>query len=306
MSELILNKRKYQLLIINLLIILIALIACQLVHSPAKNIKLLPLFTDNMVLQQKQKIPIWGKAEPGGEVLVTLNNQKQKGIVDDDGNWKVSLSPVPAGGPYELVISGEKTHRIKNVMVGEVWVCSGQSNMEMPIAGWGIINNYKEEIANAKYPNIRILMVEKETANTPQENFNSDGWKECSPESIPEFSAVAYFFGRYLHSKLNVPVGLIETAWGGTVAEAWTSGPTLKKFPEFKDIVQKIEADKTSDEERIIATKKMIAAWPDKIEEILVSRGTQNHGFQKADYNTDKWKTMKLPTTWEETGLEYD
>ncbi|VAX24387.1 Sialic acid-specific 9-O-acetylesterase, partial [hydrothermal vent metagenome] len=289
-----------------IVILLFQLSGCQRSYPPAKDITLVPLFTDNMVLQQKQDIPIWGKAEPGGEVLVTLNKQEKKGIVDDEGNWKVSLAPVPAGGPYELVISGEKTHRIKNVMVGEVWVCSGQSNMEMPLAGWGIINNYKKEIANANYPNIRLLVVEKKAANTPQEKFNSDGWKECSSESIPEFSAVAYFFGRYLHGELNVPIGLIETAWGGTVAEAWTSGPALKKFPEFKDIVEKIAADKSTDEEREIATKKMIAAWPDKIEEILVNSGTFNHGFQKADYNTDKWKTMKLPTTWEETGLDYD
>ncbi len=287
-------------------ILLFLLSGCQKTLSPAKDIKLLPLFTDNMVLQQKQDIPIWGKADPGGEVVVSLDGQEKKTVVDDEGNWKVSLSPIPAGGPYELVISGEQTHRIKNVMVGEVWVCSGQSNMEMPLAGWGIIKNYKEEIANAKYPNIRLLMVEKHTANTPQENFNSDGWKECSPETIPDFSAVAYFFGRDLYNDLNVPIGLIETAWGGTVAEAWTSGPALKKFPEFKDIVEKIAADKSTDEERAIATKKMIAVWPDKIEGILVNSGTFNHGFQKADYNTDKWQTMKLPTTWEETGLEYD
>ena len=285
---------------------LFLLSGCQKTYSPAKNIKLLPLFTDNMVLQQKQDIPIWGKAELGGEVVVTLNKQEEKGIVDEDGNWKVNLSPVPAGGPYELMISGEKIHKFKNVMVGEVWVCSGQSNMEMPIAGWGIINNYKEEIANANYPNIRLLMVEKKTANTPQEKFNSDGWKECSSETVPEFSAVAYFFGRHLSRELDVPIGLIETAWGGTLAEAWTSGPTLKKFPEFKGIVEKIEIDKSSDEERAIATKKMIAEWPDKIEEALVNSGTFKHGFQKAGFSTDKWKSMKLPTTWEETGLEYD
>jgi len=292
----------YSFIVIQLLL----LSSCQKTYPPAKDITLLPLFTDNMVLQQKQEIPIWGKAEPGGEVVVTFNKQEKKGIVDDEGNWKVSFSPVPAGGPYELVISGEKTNRMGNIMVGEVWVCSGQSNMEMPLAGWGIINNYKEEIANANYPNIRLLMVEKKSANTPQESFNSDGWKECSSESIPEFSAVAYFFGRYLHGELNIPIGLIETAWGGTVAEAWTSGPALKKFPEFKDIVDKIAADKSTGEERAIATKNMIAAWPDKIEEALVNSGIFNHGFQKTDYNTDKWKTMKLPTTWEETGLEYD
>ncbi|NOR75419.1 MAG: hypothetical protein GQ525_09690, partial [Draconibacterium sp.] len=277
------QRKIISLLIVLPMLLLLLITGCQ---KPAKDISLLPLFTDNMVLQQKQDIPIWGKAEPGGEVIITLNEQQKKTIVDDDGNWKVSLSPVPAGGPYELVISGEETLTIKNVMVGEVWICSGQSNMEMPLAGWGIINNYKEEIANANYPNIRLLMVEKETASTPKENFNSDGWKECSPETIPEFSAVAYFFGRHLRGELNVPIGLIETAWGGTLAEAWTSGSTLKEFPEFKDIVEMIAADKSTDEEKAIALKKMTGVWPDKIEEILVNKGTLNHGYQKADYNT--------------------
>ncbi|VAX29114.1 Sialic acid-specific 9-O-acetylesterase, partial [hydrothermal vent metagenome] len=185
----VLNRRIYGSMIIISLITLVILLGCQKTYSPAKNITLLPLFTDNMVLQQKQEIPIWGKAEPSGEVIVTLNEQKKKGIVDSKGNWKVSLSPVPAGGPYELVISGEQTHKIKNVMVGEVWLCSGQSNMDMPLFGGLKVKNYKEEIANANYPNIRLFKVENEMANTPQESFSSDGWKECSPETVPGFSA---------------------------------------------------------------------------------------------------------------------
>ena len=191
----------------SLFLFLQLIIGCQMSPNPAKNITLNPLFTDNMVLQQKQDIPIWGKAEPGGEVVVTLNEQKMKGVVSDDGNWKIRLSPVQAGGPYKLVISGEEIHTINNVMVGEVWVCSGQSNMEMAVhAEWGKINNSKEEVANADYPNIRLFMVDKSMAEKPKENFYSEGWKECSSATIPEFSAVAYLFGRHLHKKLNVPI----------------------------------------------------------------------------------------------------
>ena len=287
-------------------LILLTILSCQKTYPPAKDITLLPLFTDNMVLQQKQEIPIWGKAKPGGEVVVSLNNQKKKGIVDDDGNWRVNLSPIPAGGAYELVISGEKVHKINNVMVGEVWVCSGQSNMEMPIVGVGKVNNYKEEVANSSYPNIRLLHVDRVMATTPQEKLVSDGWEECSSETTPNFSAVAYFFGRYLHGELNVPIGLIEVAYGGTLVEAWTSGAALKKIPEFTDIVIEIESDKTTDKEKEIATKKKLAEWPDKIEEILVNSGTLNHGFQNSDYNNDDWQLMKLPTVWETHDLYID
>jgi len=306
MSELILIKRKYRLMIIISFISLFVLISCQKTYSPAKDIKLLPLFGDNMVLQQKQDIPIWGTAEPGGEVTVTLNEQQKKGVVDSEGNWKVTLSLVPAGGPYKLVVSGVETKTINNVMVGEVWLCSGQSNMDMPVAGGLKVKNYKEEITKVNYHNIRLFKVENRMANTPKESFNSDGWKECSPETIPGFSATAYFFARSLQAEIKIPIGLIESAWGGTMVEAWTSGAALKKIPEFAEIVKKIEADRSTEEEKILAVKKELAEWSDNIDQIMKNSGTLKHGFQNADYNTDNWKLMKLPTTWEKTGLEYD
>jgi len=300
------NKGTIRTLILGFLFCVVALSGCQNSHSPARNIVLNPLFTDNMVLQQKQTIPIWGTAEPGGEVVITLNEQQKEGIVDDSGNWSVMLSPVTAGGPYELIISGEEMIRIRNVMVGEVWICSGQSNMEMPLAGSGMINNYIEEIENADYPNIRLLMVDKIMANTPQNNFESDGWKECSPETIPGFSSVAYFFGRHLHNELNVTIGLIESAWGGTLVEAWTSGQTLKNFAEFTEIVKDIESDTSTEEEKALDNKKKLAVWPDTIEQILIAKGIFDHGFQNPEYKTSGWQTMKLPTIWEDIGINVD
>ncbi len=288
-------------------IFFILLLGCKEAIPPAQNIELHPLFSNNMVLQQKQDIPIWGTATPGGEVVVEFHGKEKKGTVDGDGKWQVNLPAVPAGGPYQLIIHGEQTQVIKNVLVGEVWICSGQSNMEMAVsASWGKINNDKEEVANASYPDIRLFIVDKKMAETPQENLESDGWKECSPESVPEFSAVAYFFGRHLQSELNVPIGLIETAWGGTLVEAWTSGKTLKQFPEFTDLVESLTIDTSTDEEKTAAIKKRLNEWPDKIEQILGDKGTFDHGFQSPDYNTELWKTMQLPTTWEQTGLEYD
>jgi len=307
MKKNILLTKSIQSLIIISMISLLAIISCQNSPHPAKKVLLNPLFTDNMVLQQNQEIPVWGKSEPGGEVIVVFNGEKKKGVADDNGNWKVELSPVPAGGPYELIITGADEHKIKNVMVGEVWICSGQSNMEMPVsAKWGHVNNHREEVANANYPNIRLLKVDKVTANRPQDNFECDGWKECSPETIPEFSAVGYFFGRELYKELNVPIGLIETSWGGTIVEAWTSGKTLKQFPEFESLVKAIESDNKSDEEKAIEAKKKLEEWPDKIEQILKESGTFDHGYQNADYNMTDWKTMGLPTTWEEKDIMVD
>ena len=274
-------------------------------NPPAENIELPPLFTDNMVLQQKQKVVVWGKADPGSEVTVKFKGKHAKSVADNDGKWKVILPSAKAGGPYKLMVFGKDTITIKNVMVGEVWICSGQSNMEMPLAGqWSTVNNFEQEVADANYPDIRLLIVKKEMANRPKDNFTSKGWEVCSPETVGKFSAVGYFFGRDLYKKLNVPVGLIETAWGGTVVEAWTSAEALKKIPEMVDTVKAIEADMRTEAERLADTKRMQAVWPDKIGEIIKESGTWKHGYQKADYNISRWKTMKLPTTWELAGEE--
>ncbi|MBK7979150.1 MAG: 9-O-acetylesterase [Ignavibacteriae bacterium] len=281
-------------------------VVCQSSNPPAKNIKLNPLFTDNMILQQNKTITIWGKAEPGGKIIIKLLNQEKQTISDVTGNWKVNLEPINAGGPYEIKIIGEQTIVIKNVMIGEVWICSGQSNMEMQVGGSGKVLNYKDEIANAKYPNIRLLTVEKKMAETPQDTFSSEGWKQCSPETISDFSAVAYFFGRELYKNLNVPIGLINTSWGGTVVEAWISGNSLKKNPDFLETVKIIESDTTSDSEKAEIERKKINEWPDKIEKILNEKGIFSHDFQNLSYNSDSWQEMSLPKLWEDDDLTYD
>lgn len=202
------------------------------------------MFTDNMVLQQKSKSPIWGKTTPNSKVKVKPSWSKKEYLIesDKDGNWKTSIETPSAGGPHKIKISSRDSKHItlNNVMIGEVWICSGQSNMEWPIGGRGQINNFKMEIENANHPNIRLLQVEKNTSNTPLEDIKAagDGWQVCSPETISEFSATAYFFGRNLQENLNVPIGLIHTSWGGTVAEAWTSTESLSQMPEFIDDVE--------------------------------------------------------------------
>lgn len=197
------------------------------------------MFSDNMVLQQKTNIPIWGKTTPGNtvKVITSWNKKSYSATANAGGDWVMSIETPSAGGPYEIQISDNKVLTLNNVMIGEVWICSGQSNMEMPLAGWGKITNFEKEIAEANYPNIRLLQVEKATSNYPLENVSvaGGGWQECSPATISEFSATAYFFGRKLQENLNIPIGLIHTSWGGTIAEAWTSLESLKLMPDFSD-----------------------------------------------------------------------
>lgn len=188
------------------------------------------------VLQQGKPIPIWGKAAPGEAVTVTFNGKTYAATAGTDGKWKVTLSKTKAGGPYELSIAGkENTLKFDDILVGEVWIASGQSNMQMAVNG---TNNAKEEIAGANFPKIRLFSVERKVATQPQDDCKAS-WSACTPESVPDFSAVAFYFGRELFQKLNVPVGLIHTSWGGTPAEAWTSRTTLESNPDLKCITER-------------------------------------------------------------------
>ncbi len=270
---------------------------------PAERIRLNALFTDNMVLQQEREIPVWGRAEPGHALSVTFAGHRREVVTDHAGRWKVIFPPVTAGGPYKMIIAGRETDTLRNILVGEVWLASGQSNMEMPVGGWGKIKNYREEIVQARHPMIRLFQVDKKTAFQPRDTFSGSGWKVCSPESVEDFSAVAYFFGRKLNRDLNVPVGIIQSAWGGTVVEAWTCGKTLKRFPVFRDTVAALEKDHRSETEIAAEQARRKRVWPDRIEEILKNTGTLSHGYQEAGYPIAGWPLMTLPSLWEEAGL---
>lgn len=200
-------------------------------------VKLPAIFSNHMVLQQSSKIPVWGTAAVEEAVTVTLANQTQTVKTNDKGNWQINLKPMKAGGPHTLTVAGDARHTIvmSNVMIGEVWVCSGQSNMQ-----WSVdrSNNAKKEIAAAKWPNIRLFTVQRDIAGQPKRDCTGK-WVQCSPKTIPSFSAASYYFGRHLHKQLKVPVGLIHTSWGGTPAEAWASRETLDADPKLKVLVNR-------------------------------------------------------------------
>lgn len=190
-----------------------------LVTSAQADVRLPKVIGDHMVLQQDASVPIWGWADADEKVTVTLGNAKATATACSKGMWKIKLDPMKAGGPHEITIQGNNTIKLTDVLVGEVWVCSGQSNMQWSVAS---STNAPEEIAAANYPNLRLFTVTRKVADQPQ-NDCEGSWGPCTPESVPGFSAVAYFFGRDMHKELNVPVGLVNTSWGGTPAEAWTS-----------------------------------------------------------------------------------
>lgn len=170
-----------------------------------------------MVFQREQSNPVWGKADPGEEVTVTINTQTKTTTADNDGLWKVDIDALPTGGPYTLTISGNNTLTFSDVLSGEVWICSGQSNMQ-----WSLDRTdfAQLDIASANYPQIRLITVPSVGTQEPQDSFKGQ-WQVCSPATVPSFSAVGYLFGKRLHNTLGVPVGLIDNAWGGSALEAW-------------------------------------------------------------------------------------
>lgn len=192
-----------------------------------------PLFADGMVLQQGMKVPVWGTAADGEEVTVTLQGQTVK-TKAKDGKWQVQLEKLKAGGPFEMTVAGKNSVALKNVLVGEVWICSGQSNMQ-----WSVNQSADpaEVKAASKNPNIRLFTVPRKPAEKPQTTVQGQ-WKECGPETVGDFSAVAYHFGRHLQKNLDVPIGLISTNVGGTRAEAWTSRAALEAMPQYKTMVE--------------------------------------------------------------------
>jgi len=228
----------------------------------AADVTLPHVIGDNMVLQRGMKAPIWGTASPGERVTVSIGKKSVSATADAQGKWSVKLPKLKAGGPLQLTVAGKNTITLKNVLVGEVWVCSGKSNMAFPLAA---ANNAKQEIAAAKYPHIRLFTVPRKSTPEPQTDVDA-AWKACTPETAPSFSAVAYFFGRELHQRLGVPIGLINTSYGGTPAEAWTRLDVLKRTPaaaSFLDHYDKSVANlprlKKQYQQRLAAWRKAAA-----------------------------------------------
>lgn len=224
-------------------------------------VKLPSVFGDNMVLQQQTEVAVWGKASPNSTVTVktSWNGKTYTVKAGGDGKWKTKVATPAAGGPYTLTVSDGKPVVIKNVMIGEVWVCSGQSNMEMPMKGYRNqpVTGSNEFIATSSNNQIRLITVPRLASLVPLDDF-SGSWKLCEPENVAEFSATAYFFGLMLNRVLNVPVGLICTSWGGTRIEPWMSEEGLKPFDWVKLPDKTVVPEKLSQQTPTVLFNAMI------------------------------------------------
>ncbi|SFE80420.1 sialate O-acetylesterase [Chitinophaga sp. CF118] len=219
-------------------------VTCNLALYSYADVRLPALVGSNMVLQRNKPLHIWGWADKGEKVTITFLNSTYKATTAANGKWEVVLPARPAGGPYSMTVKGNNTITLDNILIGEVWIASGQSNMEMPLNGWGHVLNAEQEVKAANYPEIRLFQINHTTSTAPQEDVVTwqGGWQPCDPQHIAGFSAVGYFFAREIYTHEHIPVGVIHTSWGGTVAEAWTSGESLKKMPAFADTVKALES----------------------------------------------------------------
>jgi sialate O-acetylesterase len=259
-----------------------------------------PLFCDNMVLQRGASDPVWGWAAPGQTVTVSIDGKTAKAVAGPDGKWMARVGPFAAGGPYTLTVSGPQTVTLNNVMVGDIWICSGQSNMQF---GIGNADNAAAETANANYPNIRLFMVSNVASPTPNTTVPVNGaeghWQPCSPQTIAMggwngFTAVGYFFGRDLQQDIHVPIGLIETTWGGTIAEAWTSAEALDTMPDFQPAVANLQKQ----------TEGSAETYQDKLKAWYANHDPGSVGATWGDPALDvsSWKTMSLPQLFQDAG----
>ncbi|WP_127126975.1 sialate O-acetylesterase [Pseudoflavitalea rhizosphaerae] len=255
-------------------------------------------FGDSMVLQRDQPLRIWGISGESGTVTVTLNGQTRTAAINPKGGFHVELGPEKAGGPYDLIISDKKGKTVLHgVLLGDVWFCSGQSNMEMPVKGWGSVYDADEVIRNASHPQIRLMTVMKKVSTWPEKDLRDVRWQACSPGNIAPFSAVAYFFGRRLQQDLNVPIGLINSTWGGTQIEAWISHAALSNDPYYKDVMKAVQKP-VDFQDLINARYKKERSEQQQLLKDMPKAG-DSALYKNAGYDHRKWATMPIPGAWE-------
>ena len=270
-----------------------------LAGSLTAQVKVPTYFSNNMVLQKGMAIPVWGWATPGEKVTVAIDQSSMSTTADKEGKWNVKLPAMNYGGPYQLTIQGKTNLSFENVMIGEVWVCSGQSNMEFQLI---TSKNGEAEVAASNYPNIRLFTVKKTISHQQQEKLQDGEWSQCSPATSSNFSAVGYFFGRELHQKLNVAIGLINSSWGGTIAETWTSEQTIGQNPDFTNQLAQLKKVNLDDYAKSVENEVKQRVG----ETSTIDKGMKNGQalWAAPAYNDASWKTMELPGYIESNGLQ--
>ncbi|MFH6605051.1 sialate O-acetylesterase [Maribacter algicola] len=285
------------------MILVSALFACE--HSQKEedkiDLSLNSLFSDHMVLQQNDDVAFWGKYTPAQELSIVASwGEKTSVSTDGMGQWTARLKTPRAGGPFTVTITAkDSTITLKDILIGEVWLASGQSNMEMPLKGFlpnDPIDDSEEEIANANFPQIRYIDVPRTIAPLPEKEFEGQ-WKPLNPETASDFSATAYFFARKLHQELDVPVGIITSNWGGTPVESWMSKEKIISLGEFE---KELEAIKP---ENIKVFEDWYSKFPTKkipvSEEEWQNLNLDDAAYANSDFDDSKWNTTALPVVVE-------
>lgn len=281
---------------------IVSLVLALLLGSAAPSgadVRLPRIFSSHMVLQHDAPLPVWGWAAPRERVTVTLAKTTLRTVADKQGKWRVTFPAQPYGGPHTMTVTGKNKITLDDILIGEVWICSGQSNMEWPLAS---VNNAKEEIATATFPEIRLFQVPKKVAQRPIEDLESGEWTPCTPETAERFSAIGYLFGRQLHQELKVPVGLINSSWGGTVAETWISGETVSQDPDFARPLQNLlDFDMKTFEEQKKASLRQL--FNGEIPTVDQGMDGGKPVWNAIDLNDGDWNTLIAPKYWEEQGF---
>ncbi|TEB42710.1 hypothetical protein D0809_20170 [Flavobacterium circumlabens] len=261
------------------------------------NVRMPLLFSDGMVLQRNKPIPVWGWADPGEKVEIHFNKQTKTVQTDKNGKWTVSLNPEKAGGPFELNITGKNKITIKDVLVGEVWICSGQSNMEFQVFK---TVNAEKEINDSNYPMIRHFGVAQDLSGSPKNDLKQGKWEITSKETVGNFTAVGYYFAKKLYAELKIPIGIINTSWGGTNVETWTSREAFQKSDEFKAIIADVPVLNMDSISKLYAAK-----MKERVERIQGTEvtTTNENTFKDPAFNDKSWGELNTPGLWENQPL---
>jgi sialate O-acetylesterase len=276
------------------------LLICQAAYC---RVRLPLLVSDGMVLQRGDGVRIWGWANAGEDVTIEFNGGTYNTAANMDGNWAVMLSELRAGGPYDMEINASNHITLKNILIGDVWVCSGQSNMDLSMVR--VKDRYEDVIANSNNPAIRRFFVSKRyDFNTPQEDLQSGYWESANPKSILRFTATGYFFAKSLYEKYGVPIGLIHASVGGSPAQAWMSEDSLKAFPAYMEIAEKFK-DNAYINQIVNEDKAVNDAWYSLLQQKDKGLADGQKPWFDTTYDASDWATMNVPGYWadEELGI---
>lgn len=261
------------------------------------NVKMPLLFSDGMVLQRNKEIPVWGWADANEKVTIHFNKQTKTIQADNSGKWMVKLAAEKAGGPFELTITEKNKIIIKDVLVGEVWICSGQSNMEFQVAK---TMNAKDEINDSNYPMIRHFGVAQDLSGTPKEDLKDGKWEISNKETVGNFTAVGFYFAKKIYAELKIPIGIINTSWGGTNVETWTSRQAFEKSDDFKAMIADVPTLNVDSISKLFAVR--MKERVEKIQGTTVNADNEV-SFKETTFDDSNWGELNTPDLWENQPL---